>query len=111
MSNYVSTTITVPRSEYDAVRSAAARSASLSEQVTKLTDDNSALQANLDRANQRAAQASQRFDQAMEQLRKQNEKKEMGSLITKNKKNDPDRLEMHKYCRFCKKHTAHKETR
>ena len=29
----------------------------------------------------------------------------------KNKKNDPDRLEMNKYCRFCKKHTAHKETR
>lgn len=73
MSNYVSTTITVSRSEYDAARSAAARSASLSEQVAKLTDDNSALQANLDRANQRAAQASQRFDQAMEQLRRQNE--------------------------------------
>ena len=29
----------------------------------------------------------------------------------KNKKNDPDRLEMNRYCRFCKKHTAHKETR
>ena len=29
----------------------------------------------------------------------------------KNKKNDPDRLEMTKYCRFCKKHTTHKETR
>ena len=29
----------------------------------------------------------------------------------KNKKNDPDRLEMHKYCRFCKKHTSHKETK
>ena len=24
----------------------------------------------------------------------------------KNKKNDPDRLEMNKYCRFCKKHTG-----
>ena len=23
----------------------------------------------------------------------------------KNKKNDPDRIEMNKYCRFCKKHT------
>ena len=23
----------------------------------------------------------------------------------KNKKNSPDRLEMNKYCRFCKKHT------
>ena len=29
----------------------------------------------------------------------------------KNKKNDPDRLEMTKFCRFCRKHTAHKETR
>ena len=26
-------------------------------------------------------------------------------------KNDPDRLEMNKYCRFCKKHTLHKETK
>jgi len=29
----------------------------------------------------------------------------------KNKKNDPDRLEMNKYCRFCKKHTVHRETK
>lgn len=29
----------------------------------------------------------------------------------KNKKNNPDRLEMNKYCRFCRKHTAHKETK
>jgi len=29
----------------------------------------------------------------------------------KNKKNDPDRLEMNKYCSYCKKHTAHKETK
>ena len=26
-------------------------------------------------------------------------------------KNDPDRLEMNKYCRFCRKHTLHKETK
>ncbi len=30
---------------------------------------------------------------------------------TKNKKNDPDRLEMNKYCKFCRKHTLHKETK
>ena len=30
---------------------------------------------------------------------------------TKNKKNNPDRLEMKKYCRFCKKHTFHRETK
>ena len=29
----------------------------------------------------------------------------------KNKKNDPDRLEMSKYCKFCRKHTTHKETK
>lgn len=29
----------------------------------------------------------------------------------KNKKNDPDRIEMNKFCRFCKKHTLHKETK
>lgn len=29
----------------------------------------------------------------------------------KNKKNDPDRLEMNKYCRFCRKHTLHRETK
>ncbi len=30
---------------------------------------------------------------------------------TKNSKNDPDRMELNKYCRFCKKHTVHKETK
>lgn len=29
----------------------------------------------------------------------------------KNKKNDPDRIEMKKHCRFCNKHTIHKETK
>ncbi len=29
----------------------------------------------------------------------------------KNKKNTPDRIELKKYCPFCKKHTAHRETR
>ena len=29
----------------------------------------------------------------------------------KKKKNDPDRLEKSKYCRFCKKHTVHKEAK
>ncbi|MTI80721.1 MAG: 50S ribosomal protein L33 [Firmicutes bacterium] len=30
---------------------------------------------------------------------------------TKSKKNDPNRIEMKKYCPFCKTHTMHKETR
>ena len=29
----------------------------------------------------------------------------------KNKKNDPDRIEMQKFCKTCKTHTPHKETR
>ena len=28
-----------------------------------------------------------------------------------NHTNDPDRLEMNKYCRFCRKHTLHRETK
>ena len=29
----------------------------------------------------------------------------------KNKKNHPDRMEFKKHCKFCNKHTAHRETR
>jgi large subunit ribosomal protein L33 len=29
----------------------------------------------------------------------------------KNKRNNPDRIEFSKYCRWCSKHTPHKETR
>mgnify|MGYP001625614557 FL=1 len=29
----------------------------------------------------------------------------------KNKKNDPDRIELNKYCPHCRKHTPHKETK
>lgn len=29
----------------------------------------------------------------------------------KNKKNTADRLELNKYCPFCRKHTAHKEAK
>ena len=31
--------------------------------------------------------------------------------LTKDKKTHPDRMEVKKYCRFCRKHTLHKETR
>jgi len=30
---------------------------------------------------------------------------------TKNKKQHPDRLETKKFCRYCRKHTLHKETK
>jgi large subunit ribosomal protein L33 len=30
---------------------------------------------------------------------------------TKNKKNDPGRMEIKKYCRWCGQHTLHRETR
>ena len=29
----------------------------------------------------------------------------------KNTRNDPDRVELKKYCRWCGRHTAHRETR
>lgn len=29
----------------------------------------------------------------------------------KNKKNNPDRMSFNKYCRYCSKHTLHKETK
>jgi large subunit ribosomal protein L33 len=29
----------------------------------------------------------------------------------KNRRNDPERIEMRKFCRWCGRHTAHKETR
>ena len=32
-------------------------------------------------------------------------------ITTKNKRTTPDRIELNKYCPFCKKHTAHKETK
>ena len=31
--------------------------------------------------------------------------------MTKDKKAHPDRMETNKYCRFCKRHTMHKETK
>ena len=30
---------------------------------------------------------------------------------SKNKKNNTERIELNKYCKFCKTHTAHKETK
>ena len=32
-------------------------------------------------------------------------------MTTKNKKITPDRIELKKYCSFCKTHTVHKETK
>ena len=32
-------------------------------------------------------------------------------VTSKNKRNNTDRLEIKKYCKFCKKHTIHKETK
>ncbi len=31
--------------------------------------------------------------------------------LTKEKKNHPERMETKKYCRFCQRHTMHKETK
>jgi len=35
--------------------------------------------------------------------------KEKNYKVSKNKKNDPERMELNKYCSRCQKHTAHKE--
>ena len=32
-------------------------------------------------------------------------------VTKKNKRNNPDRIEMNKHCKFCRKHTLHKETK
>ena len=37
--------------------------------------------------------------------------KQRNYQTNKNKKNDPDRIELNKYCKFCKKHTLHKKTK
>ena len=39
------------------------------------------------------------------------EGKQRNYNTTKDKKTHPDRMEIKKYCRFCKKHTLHKETK
>ena len=33
------------------------------------------------------------------------------NINTKNKKNNSERIELNKHCRFCRKHTLHKETK
>jgi len=40
-----------------------------------------------------------------------NECKRRNYTATKNKKTMTERLEMKKYCRFCRKHHAHRETK
>jgi large subunit ribosomal protein L33 len=40
-----------------------------------------------------------------------NECKQRNYNTMKNKKNTPERLELQKYCRFCRKHTTHSETK
>ena len=37
--------------------------------------------------------------------------KERNYITTKNRRNDPDRLELKKFCPRGRKHTAHRETR
>ena len=37
--------------------------------------------------------------------------KERNYITKKNRRNDPDRMEMKKHCPNCNKHTLHKETR
>lgn len=40
-----------------------------------------------------------------------NDCKRRNYVTMKNKKNDPDRLEHNKYCRFCRAHKVHRESK
>lgn len=37
--------------------------------------------------------------------------KQRNYMTKKNKNNTTDRIELKKYCKFCKEHTTHKETK
>lgn len=37
--------------------------------------------------------------------------KQRNYVTKKNKKNTTERIELNKYCKFCKAHTVHKETK
>ncbi|BCJ87355.1 50S ribosomal protein L33 [Effusibacillus dendaii] len=37
--------------------------------------------------------------------------KQRNYITKKNKKTNPDRIELKKYCKFCNHHTLHRETR
>ena len=37
--------------------------------------------------------------------------KQRNYQTNKHKKNNPDRIEMNKFCKFCGKHTLHRETK
>ncbi len=37
--------------------------------------------------------------------------KERNYRTTKNRRNDPDRIQLRKYCKRCRTHTLHRETR
>ncbi|HHC25748.1 MAG TPA: 50S ribosomal protein L33 [Desulfobacterales bacterium] len=37
--------------------------------------------------------------------------KQKNYTTTKNKRTTPDKLQLSKYCRFCRKHTPHKEAK
>ena len=48
------------------------------------------------------------------ECRKNENKRSMGVsryLTSKNRRNTPDKLQILKYCRYCNKHTLHKETK
>ena len=69
-----------------------------------------------------AVRARARFDKAESQLMAKNdirpkitlactECKNRNYITRKNRRNNPDRLEMAKFCPKCGKHTPHRETR
>jgi len=67
----------------------------------------SGLTANIEGGAERMAKAGARVKITL----RCSECKQRNYNTNKNKKNDPDRLEMNKYCPFCRKHTVHNETK
>ena len=59
----------------------------------------------------RCNECKQRNYNTMKNKKNCNECKQRNYNTMKNKKNTPDKLELNKYCPFCKKHTLHTETK
>lgn len=65
---------------------------------------------------QRKGCSTKKFESEVEVVRTRitlacTECKQRNYNTTKDKKNHPERMEISKYCRFCRKHTVHKETK
>jgi large subunit ribosomal protein L33 len=65
----------------------------------------------LERANNKGGAENMAADARVKITLRCNECKQRNYNTKKNKKNSPERIELKKYCRFCRKHTLHTETK